>query len=1343
VTDARGTPPRRVWKYLLITALIGTLAVAALVWYATTDSFQAMVRRRLVTELEKITGGRVEIGSFHTIPFRLRVEVRNITIHGRESADEVPYAHADSFGAQVKIISVLGAELGFESLLLDHPVIHIIVYPDGSTNQPEPRIREVSNQPPVERLLSLSISQLEVRDGELLWDNQRIPLDFVANDFSASMTYALFRRRYDGHIAVGKVDSRITDFRAFAWHAQADFSLGRRVIEVTSLKLASGASHAEAHGRLADFQQPRIEADYTASLDLADIASIMRRKELRQGVIDIQGKGDWSLAKFYSQGKFQLRDLDWRDENVSLRGARLNSDFWVNDKQLKLSQAQARLFGGTVVGDLEVANWLNPTQPPQQKNAKARKPSDEQKGLLRVRAKGLSVPSVTAAFTTRSLPLDRENLIGTADATIDARWQGSLRDAEAQVALDVTPPARSSSPALPITAKARFSYRIGPQELEVSELSARTPASQLEASGKLSSTSSLRLVVSTNNLDEWLPVITALHGPDELPISLHGRATFSGTASGKFSSLALAGNLQINNFDSTIPASSRTPEREIHWDSFAASVQISPAGFAVHNASLHHSGTDIHFELSGGLERGQLSETTPFLAHVDIHNGDLAEVQSLAEYDYPVSGNINLTLQAAGTKSHPHGEGHVQLLNAKLYGEPVARFTSDLRFVNGEIELNNIQAEYYGGSVSGSAAYNLDAKDYHFNLAGHNFDLHRVQRFQATRFSVEGGMDVTVQGSGTLQEPVVNADIELRDLTFDQERAGDYSIVATTKGSDLHLAGRSHFVESDLSIDGDVSLRNDWPANFTLHFDHLDVDSLIRARFAGRVTGHSAMAGEIQLEGPLRQPGQLKASGNLTGFFIDVENLKLHNQDPILFVVKEQTLTLQQLHLVGDLTDFSAQGTAQLSGKRALDFQANGRVNLKLIETFNPDFTSAGNVAMNLTVSGTASDPIIQGRLQVSDGVLSYADLPSGLSDMRGSLIFNQERMQIETLSAHTGGGTVTLGGFIAYYRSQFSFDLTGHGQDVRLRYPPGVSSTANADVRLVGNTSAASLTGDVLVTKLTITPGFDFGSYLEKSKQSSAIPGTNSLLNNVRMDVHIVTTPDLQMQTALAKLSGDADLRLRGSAERPALLGRVDILEGEVSFNGSKYRLDRGDVTFSNPVRIEPILDLQATTRISDYDITIGLSGTMDSLKPTYRSEPPLPSSDIVALLAMGRTREESASLQGSSGFSQETSNLILSEALNSLVSSRAQRLFGISRIKVDPNGPGTETSIVTSAPQVTIEQQVANNLVLTYSTNVSQTSQQIIQVEYAVTRNVSIVALRDYNGVVSFDVKVRKRKK
>ena len=146
------------------------------------------------------------------------------------------------------------------------------------------------------------------------------------------------------------------------------------------------------------------------------------------------------------------------------------------------------------------------------------------------------------------------------------------------------------------------------------------------------------------------------------------------------------------------------------------------------------------------------------------------------------------------------------------------------------------------------------------------------------------------------------------------------------------------------------------------------------------------------------------------------------------------------------------------------------------------------------------------------------------------------------------------------------------------------------------------------------------------------------------------------------------------------------------------------------------------------------------------YRSEPPLPKSDIIALLALGRTSEESEQLQQQSGqtvFSDEATNLIINQAINSTVSSRMQKLFGVSRIKIDPQGLTTETNPTARGPQVTIEQQFANNVTLTYSTNVSQSSQQIIQGEYYVNRNVSIVGNRDQNGVVSFDVRVRHRRK
>jgi len=167
VTEPPTKPGRRWWKYLLI--VIGALAAVALALtiYMNTDSFQALVRRRLVAEVERITGGRAEIGSFHTIPFRLQVEVRNITVHGRETATAIPLAHAENIVARLKISSLIRSELAFHEVILDQPVAHVIFYPDGTTNFPG-RTSAFSTQASIEQLFSLSITRMDVHQGRLL-----------------------------------------------------------------------------------------------------------------------------------------------------------------------------------------------------------------------------------------------------------------------------------------------------------------------------------------------------------------------------------------------------------------------------------------------------------------------------------------------------------------------------------------------------------------------------------------------------------------------------------------------------------------------------------------------------------------------------------------------------------------------------------------------------------------------------------------------------------------------------------------------------------------------------------------------------------------------------------------------------------------------------------------------------------------------------------------------------------------------------------------------------------------------------------------------------------------------
>ncbi|MGH9503842.1 MAG: translocation/assembly module TamB domain-containing protein [Terriglobales bacterium] len=1345
MSETAAKPGRRsIWKYLLWLSVLGVLVVLAVGWYSTTDSFRRLVRERLIATLGRITGGRVELASLHAVPFHFQVEVRNLTIHGREGPGEIPYAHVDSLMAQVKIWSLLRSELGLNYVVLDHPVVHIILYSDGTTNQPEPRVKQVSQTKTMEQIFALSVGRFEVRRGELIWGDQRMALDFALRDVSADMSYSFLRSRYEGNLLLGKADTAFGGYRPFAWTAEAHFSLERNQVEVRSLKATSGRSRLQAAGQVVNFSQPKVDGDYDVSLDLAEAAALTRRPEVRRGTLQLKGHGSWSAQDFSSLGRVLISNLDWRDAPVGVHNASLTAQYAVDPVRLALSQIQGHVLGGSVAGDAEVTHWLNAqTLIVPAKEKKKERENDQQTGAVRLRFVDLSAAEIAAAVSTPSRPFERIRPAGRASGSVQARWKDAVRNTEAEFVADVAPPPVASKAQFPLTAHAQGVYRFGSGELQLAELTAATRATQVHASGTLSSAAALKLAVATTDLGEWEPVFSAAGYSGQIPVTLKGHASFSGTATGKLSQIAIAGNLQSQDFETLIPATSHTPERWINWNALRADVQLSPSVFAVRNGILSRDPDSLKFDFRLQLDHRQFNEGSAFEAHLDSQNADLPGILALAGYAYPVTGTADLHLQLSGTRAAPVGQGSVLLRNGSIYGEPVERFSSELHFNGDEVEFTKIQLTHYEASVAGNAAFNPSSQAFRFSLTGNNFDLTRISTLQSARIAVKGRADFTAEGSGTMDAPRLNAAIHLHDLTFDQERAGDFTINAVSQGADLRITGQSQFEQAELKVDGNAHLREDWPADVYFRFHQLDLDSVFQTYLRGAVSGHSRADGEVHMVGPLRRPRELQFTANLDNLDADVEDVKIKNQGPVRFAVADQSLQIDQFHLVGEDTDISASGKVHLTGERELDLRAQGQVNLKLIESFNPDFTSSGVVSVDLSVAGTFGKPVMQGRVRVESGAIAYIDLPSALSGINGSLIFNQDRLQIESLTAHTGGGLVTFGGYATAYNGKFNFDLTVRGDEVRLRYPPGVSATANADLHFVGSSSGSMLNGEIVVGKLAMTPGFDFGAYLERS-QSSALPPTNRLLNRIRLDVHITTTPELQMQTASLRLSGDADLHLRGTAGKPVILGRADIIEGEVQFNGTKYRLERGDITFINPVTTTPVLDLQAATRVRDYDITLNLNGPVDRPNVTYRSEPPLPTSDIIGLLAFGQTSEESAQLnQSQSAFNSETSSAILSAALNATVSNRVQKLFGVSRIKIDPQGLNTETSSTQTGPAVTIEQQVKNNLTLTYTTNVAQASQQIIQAEYNITRSVSIVAVRDQNGVVSIDVRVRQRKK
>ena len=162
----------------------------------------------------------------------------------------------------------------------------------------------------------------------------------------------------------------------------------------------------------------------------------------------------------------------------------------------------------------------------------------------------------------------------------------------------------------------------------------------------------------------------------------------------------------------------------------------------------------------------------------------------------------------------------------------------------------------------------------------------------------------------------------------------------------------------------------------------------------------------------------------------------------------------------------------------------------------------------------------------------------------------------------------------------------------------------------------------------------------------------------------------------------------------------------------------------------------MSVNTTISQYDIQMHFWGPADHLHTNYTSDPALPPSDIINLIAFGKTAEASAANPTPPG-SLGAESLVASQ-VSSQITSRVEKLAGISQLSIDPQLGNSQQS---PGARVAIQQRVTSKIFVTFATDVTATDTQVIQLEYQLNRRTSFNAVRDQNGGFSFETAFRKQ--
>jgi len=1339
------TCPRWAARFVLwLSALLLVLVLAALglLRYTQSAEFHERARRFAVSRIERVTGGRVEVRSVEWDLKHLEVELAGLQLHGKEAAAAPPLLRVERIHARVKWAPLLHGRFSLHELSLLHPLAHVEVYKDGSTNLPRPNLAYGTPANVTTELSRLAMDHAILADGLLEWNEDRIKLNGSVDGVELDLFYNTADQHYDAMTKIERIQLRLPQLEPLTMSAQGNFRFYRDRVEVPKLRISSANTWVEGSGAITGLVSPVAQFSYRAVGDLADLAQLSHNRELRAGALQLSGEGTyrWDRAEYAVVGGARAVGVTWINPVMRLEHMNGGFAYSMDRDRFDVSSIFATALGGTVHGRLEAVDLRR----------------NEPAGRMVLEITGIELAQALRAFSTSELPTERLSLAGSTAGTLNVNWHGSWRNARVDGDLRVQPLRRAGE--LPVTAVVQATVDFNARTCLLHSVEASTIASRLSAHGRLSADSDLRLELSAMDLSELAPMITSWRGPRarELPIDFAGRTQFRGIVRGKLISPIVAGHLELHDFTTLLrrtkqPSGEGPGERVVrtHWDLLDGDVEYSATRESMYNAVLRRGGARIGLDASVALVDGNYDATQPFTAHVRLENVGAADLQGLAGSSYPVTGQVSADVVVGGTASHLNGSGRIAIKDGMAWRQAVNSATAAINFTENEAQLRNIAVKSDVMQVSGDARINLETSEFGFSLKGTEVKLENLLAVREGQVPVTGRAVFDASGEGTPDAPVINGHLRVRGLAFKRQVVGDLNVDAVTHGTEMMVTARSNFKAAEFKLDGHVHLRDQMPMVLTADLQSANLNPLLEAYFPLRRGTTSELKLHIGAAGELRHPKDITADVMVERWGTNYGGIAVNNDGPIRLHLANQVVWVEQFRVAGEQgTRFlQLSGQIQLGGKREINLRADGSLNLKLLETADPNLMAGGIANLNMQVNGTLSRPSLRGRMNVQNAAIGYVDFPNGLSEITGTLVFNEDRLQVQELTARTGGGLLHCGGFIALSPSQgLGFSLSASGREIRLRYPEGLSSTADASFTLTGSMKNALLSGNVTVTRLGLNPQFDFASYLVVGMRGVQAQKIDSLLNSVHLDVRVTSTPELQVQTSLARLSGNVDLRLRGPILRPVALGRVNLLEGTIYFNGTRYRIERGDVTFTNPVRIEPALDVELSARVRDYDITLGLHGPINRLTPSYRSDPPLSSSDIISLLALGRTAAESANpaMMGTAHYqpavSESASSAFIGQALNATVSSRVQKLFGVSRLKIDPN---VGEALNAGLARVTVEQQASKNLTITYITNLNQSAQQIIQLEYNLNKDVSIIGVRDQTGVVSFDMLFRKRRK
>jgi hypothetical protein len=1308
------------------------------------------VRRSAEGALGKRLDRAVRIGGLSLRVFDGRFVVRDFTIGGL-TPEDAPFFHAKEIVVDAPLWSLLRSELNIVSVEMTDWRMTVETFPGGRHTFPKFQRNQAGGKSPIK----VSVAYVRARRGEFVFEDHGTPWSTVVRNLDITVLklvgYRGFSTSSGGTVKIQSYTPMAADLRTWFRIDGGNVLLDRIELDTDGAKTTMTGTVDIAHW-------PEQTYDIDSVIQLATQRGIWWAPYnfTLSGEAAFKGRFHYFKGGRELTGRFRSEEagLDW------YRFPQLEGQVrWTPDR-VEVTGARSKLYGGDAQFTYTMS-MFGKDVPTAVRFDAAYTDVDLRAFTDAMEMKGLRLAGKMSGHNLLEWRLghwDEHSGHGAVTATPPSgvRLQGRALEAASR------PPSHAHVygdpfPALgAVPIGGTLSYEYGPEWVDVAPSRIATETTFVEFQGRTAygDRSIIPFHVTSSEWQEsdrlLAGIITAFGSPTHA-VEMGGAGIFDGVLLNAFKAPRIEG----------LFSAARMRAWDVEWGSGQSHVVIENGYVDVADAVARKGRGTLRAKgrFSLGYPRKDGGEEINAVVTIDSWNlKDLRHAFVLDEYPY--EGDLSGEFHLYDKYLEPRGFGRVTVAPAVAYGETVTSASASLRFVGPGVWLDGIEIRKGATGTVRGAAHVEWAGFYSFNVDARQIPVEAVDILTFPKAPLSGTLDFTSSGSGAFLQPTFDVDFRMRDLFVKDEGIGDVRGRLELRNDDLNFsfdAGSSRLTASGA---GKVTLLGSYPGDVTLRITDTSLDPYARV-FAPALSpfATAVASGRLRISGTLASLDNIVAEMHVETLDVKLFDYDLRNDGPIDASLEQGIARVGRFRLVGEDTQLALAGNVDVV-QGILGLRAEGAANLGILQAFLKDIRGAGRAQLTADFTGSIDNPQLSGSATIVGGRLRHLWLPRSIDAIDGRVTFSGNSIRFDDVKGTIGGGNVRFGGRVGLTGLWPSrLDLTFNGENMEIRYPEGFRSIIDADLSLRGSLDNPTLGGTVLVKRGELRRSVDIGAGLAELVGSAAAAapaaprpaaGTGFPL---RFDVRLTAPATLEIDNKVARLTASADLRLRGTLDKPVLEGRAEIDRGEIWFEGRRIVVSRGTVDFSNPSKIEPYFDVEAETRVrapgQTYQVTLRATGTMAKLDWSLSSDPPLPEVDVLSLL-LGETRTaQDAELRALKSPDAAKQSLVASTSARFLagpVAGNVQKAFeqtlGLDTVQITPflTDPNQQSARFAPGARVTVGKRISDRIYLTYSRSLSSAARdQVIVVEYDQNDRLSWILSQNEDRTYALDVRVR----